>query len=56
LWFSGEEIGHRPLLTLGVLLIIVGMQMVTIGLAAEMVNYRHRSFNNEGIVAEWLGY
>jgi hypothetical protein len=55
LWLLGEEIGHRPLLTLGVLLIIVGMQMVTTGLIAEMVNYRHRSFNNEGIVAELLG-
>lgn len=56
LWISGEVIGHRPLLTLGVLLIIVGMQMVTTGLVAEMVNYRHRSFNSEGIVDEWLGY
>lgn len=56
LWIFGEAIGHRPLLTLGVLLIIVGMQMITTGLIAEMVNYRHRSFNNEGIVDEWLGY
>lgn len=55
LWFLGETIGHRPLLTLGVLLIIVGMQMVTTGLVAEMVNFWHRSFNNEGIVEEWLG-
>lgn len=56
LWFSGAAIGHRPLLILGVLLIIVGMQMMMTGLVAEMINYRNRSFNNEGIVDEWLGY
>jgi glycosyltransferase involved in cell wall biosynthesis len=56
LWFLDERIGNRPLLTLGVLLVIVGMQMMTTGLIAEMVNYRYRSFNNEGIVDEWLGY
>ena len=32
----GQDIGNRPLLLLGVLLIIVGVQMVSIGLVAEM--------------------
>ncbi len=37
LWFTGHRpIGTRPLLTLGVLLITVGVQFFTIGLLAEM--------------------
>lgn len=55
LWFAGEMIGHRPLLILGVLLIIVGMQMVTTGLVAEMLNYNNRKHDSGEIVEEWLG-
>ncbi|HET7034543.1 MAG TPA: glycosyltransferase family 2 protein [Thermomicrobiaceae bacterium] len=36
-WFLGQPIGHRPLLTLGVLLMIVGAQFMLFGLLAEMV-------------------
>lgn len=37
-WFRGERpIGDRPLLTLGVLLMIVGVQLLTIGLLAELL-------------------
>lgn len=44
LWFSGEKIGHRPLLLLGVLLIIVGIQLIGSGLLGEMlVNSYHES-------------
>ncbi len=38
LWFRGNTIGDRPLLTLGTLLIIVGVQTILNGLLAEMVN------------------
>ncbi len=38
LWFAGNTIGDRPLLTLGTLLIIVGVQTILNGLLAEMVN------------------
>jgi glycosyltransferase involved in cell wall biosynthesis len=34
---SGEGIGTRPLLLLGVLLIVVGLQLLTIGLVTEMI-------------------
>jgi glycosyltransferase involved in cell wall biosynthesis len=34
---SGEAIGDRPLLMLGVLLIVAGTQLFTIGLVAEMI-------------------
>lgn len=37
LWFSGEGIGRRPLLMLGTLLIIVGIQMLVFGLLGEMI-------------------
>jgi glycosyltransferase involved in cell wall biosynthesis len=44
LWFSGERIGHRPLLLLGVLLIIIGFQLIGMGLLGEMlVNSYHES-------------
>jgi glycosyltransferase involved in cell wall biosynthesis len=37
LWFLGYGIGNRPLLFLGILLIIVGMQSFSIGLIGEMI-------------------
>jgi glycosyltransferase involved in cell wall biosynthesis len=37
LWFAGYGIGERPLLILGVLLIIVGVQSVSFGLIAELI-------------------
>ena len=38
LWVGGSTIGDRPLLTLGTLLIIVGVQTILNGLLAEMLN------------------
>jgi glycosyltransferase involved in cell wall biosynthesis len=37
LWVAGYGIGERPLLILGVLLIIVGVQSVSFGLIAELI-------------------
>jgi glycosyltransferase involved in cell wall biosynthesis len=37
LWFGGASIGHRPLLMLGTLMIIVGIQIIIFGLLAEMI-------------------
>lgn len=37
LWFQGVGIGSRPLLMLGTLLIIVGIQMLVFGLLGEMI-------------------
>ncbi len=36
-WCLGEPIGHRPLLLLGVLLVIVGIQLIGMGLLGEML-------------------
>lgn len=37
LWLSGHAIGHRPLLSLGVLLMVLGVQFVSTGLLGEMM-------------------
>jgi glycosyltransferase involved in cell wall biosynthesis len=38
---TGAAIGHRPLLTLGALLIIVGIQFLFFGLVSEMLTSQH---------------
>ena len=40
LW-GGEGIGTRPLLTLGVLLVVVGIQLISLGLISELVTSQH---------------
>ncbi|MGH9174128.1 MAG: glycosyltransferase family 2 protein, partial [Vicinamibacterales bacterium] len=39
----GEPIGHRPLLTLGVLLMIIGSQFIVFGLLGEMIAHHART-------------
>lgn len=41
LWLTGSAIGHRPLLTLGVLLVVVGLQFLSLGLIGEMITTHH---------------
>jgi dolichol-phosphate mannosyltransferase len=45
LW--GEAIGHRPLLTLGVLLVVVGIQFVSLGLLSELITSQHEERMDE---------
>jgi glycosyltransferase involved in cell wall biosynthesis len=45
LW--GEGIGQRPLLTLGVLLVVVGIQLVSLGLLSEMITSQHEERTGE---------
>lgn len=48
LWFRGEAIGARPLLLLGVLLILVGAQSFSIGLLGEFMTFQyHRKHERE---------
>jgi uncharacterized membrane protein YidH (DUF202 family) len=56
---SGEAIGHRPLLTLGVLLVVVGIQFLSLGLLSELVTSHHEERQDrrervERLVAEEL--
>ena len=37
LWVAGQAIGHRPLLLLGILLVIIGIQLIGMGLLGEML-------------------
>lgn len=39
-WFFGKTLSNRPLLLLGVLLVVVGFQVLTTGLIGEMIAYK----------------
>lgn len=46
LWFGGQRLSNRPLLLLGVLLMILGIQLISTGLLGEMIthsSYRRRA-------------
>ena len=44
---AGHAIGQRPLLTLGVLLVVVGMQFLSLGLISEMITSQHEERSPE---------
>ena len=41
LWFQGHSLSNRPLLLLGILLILLGIQVLTTGLIGEMITYKN---------------
>jgi glycosyltransferase involved in cell wall biosynthesis len=43
IWCMGQSIGHRPLLILAVLLIVVGVQILATGLIAELIVHLART-------------
>jgi glycosyltransferase involved in cell wall biosynthesis len=47
IWFWGAGIGQRPLLTLGVLLVVVGFQFVSLGLLSELITSQHEERMDE---------
>ena len=51
---AGEAIGHRPLLTLGVLLVVVGMQFLSLGLLSELITSHHEERGGERSRADRL--
>ncbi|MBI4954395.1 MAG: glycosyltransferase [Myxococcales bacterium] len=57
LWFSGEAIGHRPLLLLGVLMLILGIQFFSMGLIGEFLafHYQRRHTKDELPIREVIG-
>ena len=50
----GHAIGTRPLLTLGVLLVVVGLQFFSLGLISEMITSQHEERAPERERAELL--
>ena len=47
LWFQGTYIGNRPLFFLGILLILVGIQSLSIGLIGELIVNSARNKENK---------
>ncbi len=41
LWLGGEYLSYRPLLLLGVLLMLLGIQVLTTGLIGEMITFKN---------------
>jgi glycosyltransferase involved in cell wall biosynthesis len=41
LWFGGEDLSNRPLLLFGVLLMLLGIQVLTTGLLGEMFTFKN---------------
>ena len=54
-WFLGARLANRPLLLFGVLLMLVGIQVLTTGLIAEMVTLRTFERSDSYSVKEWTG-
>ena len=53
-WVGGIWIGNRPILFLGVLLMIVGIQFISLGLLAEMITSRGNESNYS--ISERIGF
>lgn len=45
--FAGQSIGGRPMLLAGVLLVIVGLQMILFGLLAELMIYSRQQYDSK---------
>ena len=53
LWMTGNPIGNRPLLQLGVLLIVAGIQLFSVGLLGELfVKQNHRRNQDESHIRD----
>jgi glycosyltransferase involved in cell wall biosynthesis len=50
LWFMGDSIGERPLLMLGVLLLLIGGQIISTGLIAEMITYNKQKNSRDDVI------
>ncbi len=47
--FLGQSIGNRPLLLLAVLLVVIGVQLVTMGLLGEMITRTYYESQHKSI-------
>jgi len=54
LWLTGEAIGQRPLLQLGILLMVMGVQFLSIGLIGEMLTHNRAEAHRRSHVYEEL--
>jgi glycosyltransferase involved in cell wall biosynthesis len=54
LWFGGRHLGNRPLLQLGILLMVLGIQVLTTGLVGEMITFKNFRRRDSYSIKEWL--
>jgi glycosyltransferase involved in cell wall biosynthesis len=55
LWvFRHEDLSDRPLLQLGILLILLGIQVLTTGLIGEMITFKNFRRRDSYSIKEWL--
>jgi len=54
LWLGGEYLSNRPLLLLGVLLMVLGIQVLTTGLVGEMITFKNFRSRDSYSVKEHL--
>ena len=47
LWFNGIKIGDRPLLLLGILLLILGIQSISTGLIGNLIVDRSHNLQHD---------
>ncbi len=55
LWLGGEFLSNRPLLLLGVLLMLLGIQVLTTGLIGEMITFKNFVRSDTYSVKERIG-
>ena len=55
LWLQGQYLSNRPLLLLGILLMLLGIQVLTTGLIGEMITFKNFQRSDTYSVKERLG-
>lgn len=55
LWFNHETLSNRPLLLLGILMMLVGIQVLTTGLIGEMITYKNFDRRDSYSIKEKVG-
>ncbi len=55
LWFMGASLSNRPLLLLGVLLMLLGFQILTTGLLGEMITFKNFKRSDSYSIKETVG-
>jgi glycosyltransferase involved in cell wall biosynthesis len=54
IWFGGQNLSNRPLLLLGILLMLLGFQVLTTGLIGEMITFKNFRRRDSYSIKEWL--
>lgn len=55
LWLNSESLSNRPLLLLGILMMLIGIQVLTTGLIGEMITYKNFDRSDSYSIKEKVG-